>query len=57
MNDALVEKPESSLKELLGNSETNLNARERRVLQSVLKKTVISRNTQVEFYDDRTFGE
>lgn len=57
MNDALVEKLESSLKELLGDSETNLNARERRVLQSVLKKTVISRNTQVEFYDDRTFGE
>lgn len=57
MNDEHVEKLESSLKELLGDSEINLNSRERRVLQSVLKKTVISRNPQVEFYDDRTFGE
>ena len=57
MNDALIEKAESSLKELLGDSEINLNARERRVLQSVLKKTVISRNPQAEFHDDRSFGE
>lgn len=57
MNDELVEKLESSLKEILGNSEVNLTARERRVLQAVLKKTVVSRNIHQEFHDDRTFGE
>ena len=57
MNDALVEKFETSLKEILDDSEINLNRREKRVLQSILKKNVISRNTHREFDDERTFGE
>lgn len=57
MDDALVEKLESSLEELLGSSEINLTARERRVLKAVLKKSVISRDAHQQFYDDRTFGE
>jgi uncharacterized membrane protein len=57
MNDTIVEKLESSLEEILGNSEVNLTARERRVLQAILRKTVISRNVHQELHDDRTFGE
>ncbi len=38
-------------------SEVNLTRREKRVLESILKHSVISRNTHREFCDDRTFGE
>ena len=48
---------EYAVNEILESPEVNLTAREKRVLQSILKHNVISRDTNREFYDDRTFGE
>lgn len=53
----MPDKLESAINEILESSEVNLKAREKRVLKSILKHTIISRNTHREFYDDRTFGE
>lgn len=53
----MPDKLESAVNEILESSEVKLTAREKRVLESILKQTVISRNTHREFYDDRTFGE
>lgn len=53
----MPDKLEAAVNEILESSEVNLTAREKRVLESILKHTVISRNTHREFYDDRTFGE
>lgn len=47
----------TAVREILESSDVSLTAREKRVLRSILKHTVISRNPQAEFYDDRTFGE
>lgn len=57
MSHASFNQLESSVNELLNASEVNLTVREKRVLQSILKKTTISRDTHQQFYDDRTFGE
>lgn len=48
---------EAAVNDILESSEVNLTRREKRVLASILKHTVISRDTHREFYDDRTFGE
>ena len=48
---------EVALKDILANSEVSLTAREKRVLQSILKQTIISRNPHQEHDDDRTIGE
>jgi uncharacterized membrane protein len=48
---------ETAVGEILRSPEVNLTARQKRVLESILKHTVIARNTHEEFYDDRTFGE
>lgn len=53
----MSEKLETAVNEILESSEVNLTAREKRVLESILKHTIISRNTHREFYDDRTLGE
>ena len=57
MNDAALEKLEASFEELLNDSEVKLSGREKHVIKSILKKTVISRDAHREFFDDRTFGE
>lgn len=47
----------NAVKDILTSAEVNLTKREKRVLESILKHTVISRDTHQEFFDDRTFGE
>ena len=47
----------SAVEEMLGKSEIKLTRFERRVLKSILKKNTISRDTDREFDDTRTFGE
>lgn len=46
-----------AVNEILDSPDVRLTAREKRVLHSILKHTVISRDTHLEFIDDRTFGE
>ncbi len=53
----MPDKLESAVNEILESPEVNLTAREKRVLESILKQTVISRNTHREFCDERTLGE
>ena len=53
----MTDKVKSAVEEILGSSETNLTRFERHVLQSILKKKTISRDTQREYYDTRTLGE
>lgn len=53
MNDNLKD----AVNSILESPEIKLNRREKKVLRSILKHTVISRDTHREFYDDRTFGE
>lgn len=53
MNDNLKD----AVNSILESQEIRLNRREKKVLRSILKHTVISRDTHREFCDDRTFGE
>ena len=53
----MSQKLEVALKDILASSEVSLTAREKRVLQSILKQTIISRNPHQEHDDDRTIGE
>lgn len=53
MNDRI----KSAVGEILESPEINLTNFERHVLQSILKKNTISRDTQSEFEDNRTLGE
>lgn len=57
MNETISDQSDLSVSELLNAADGNLTDREKRVLQSILKKTTISRDTHRQFYDDRTFGE
>jgi uncharacterized membrane protein len=47
----------SAVAEILESTDINLTQFERHVLQSILKKNTITRDTQREFEDNRTFGE
>lgn len=47
----------STVEEMLDSPEVKLTSFERHVLQSILKKNTVSRDTQTEFDDNRTFGE
>ncbi|HEX8268235.1 MAG TPA: DUF1003 domain-containing protein [Pyrinomonadaceae bacterium] len=53
----MSENLKSAVSEILGSSEVRLTQREKRVLESILKQTIITRDTQRDFCDDRTFGE
>ena len=47
----------SAVAEILESTDINLTQFERHVLQSILKKNTVTRDTQREFEDNRTFGE
>lgn len=49
--------PADLAKRLLRREWDHLSARERRVIESVLRRTAVARNTNSEFYDARTFGQ
>ena len=49
--------PEEVARRLLGAEWDRLSARERRVIESVLHRRLIARDTEAEFSDTRTFGE
>ncbi len=53
----MTDKIESAVGEILESTEVKLSGFERHVLQSVLKKNTISRDTRRESFDNRTFGE
>src|SRR5215207_3777789 len=53
----MTNKLKYAVTEILESEAVNLTAREKRVLQSILRQTPISRNTHRDFCDDRTFGE
>lgn len=53
----MTERIKSAVGEILESPEINLTKFERHVLQSILKKNTVSRDTQSEFDDNRTFGE
>lgn len=53
----MSENLEAAVEEILKSSEVKLSSREKRVLESILKHTLISRNAHQDFCDDRTFGE
>jgi uncharacterized membrane protein len=53
----MEKKLKAAINEILASPEISLTRREKRVLESILKHTIISRDTHKEFLDDRTFGE
>jgi uncharacterized membrane protein len=53
----MTERIRSAVGEILESPEINLSRFERHVLQSILKKNTVSRDTQREFDDNRKFGE
>jgi uncharacterized membrane protein len=53
----MTERIKSAVGEILESPEIKLTKFERHVLQSILKKNTVSRDTQSEFDDKRTFGE
>jgi uncharacterized membrane protein len=53
----MTDRIKTAVGEILESPEVNLTKFERHVLQSILKKNTVSRDTQSEFDDNRTFGE
>lgn len=53
----MTDKLKSAVEEILASDEVNLTKREKRVLRSILKHEIISRDTHQKFDDERTFGE
>lgn len=53
----MTDKVKSAVDEILASSETNLTGFEKHVLESILKHKTVSRDTQRESDDTRTFGE
>lgn len=53
----MIQQPDELAKRLLRKEWANLSPRERSVIEAVLKRVALSRNTNREFREGRTFGE